>query len=306
MRILITGGAGYIGYSLVHNLLDQPAGLTEIVIYDNLSRANYGFFSSEKMEGVPIRFVRGELLDGRNLEKQLRNIDVVYHLAAKVFTPFADRDAHFFDQINHWGTAQLVAAVEKSPSVKQFIYLSSISVYGHTDTPVDEDYAPHPTSFYGISKLDGEEHVRRLKSKIKVQIIRSGNVYGFNPCMRIDAVINKFMFAANFRGQITINGGGTQMRSFIGLEKIANLLGDLVRREVPEGIFNAVEYNFAINDIVEHLQELYPDLEMLFINQNMKMREISIQTPCKVFEYVPLQKKGFLEELREFKGRFSF
>lgn len=306
MKILITGGAGYIGYSLVRNLLAQPEGITEIVIYDNLSRSNYGFFTSLKMAGIPIRFVRGELLDGRKLETQLKGIDVVYHLAAKVHTPYADRDAHFFDQINHWGTAQLVAALENNESVKHFIYLSSISIYGSTDQEVDEEYAPHPTSFYGISKLRGEEHVHRLKKKMKVQIIRSGNVYGYNPVLRIDAVINKFMFKANFTRQITVNGDGTQMRSFIGLQKIAGLLGDLVRKEVPDGTYNAVEHNFSIMQIVEHIQEIYPDLEMLFINQNMKMREISIKTPCKLYEHIDLKPKSFLDELRVFKDHFSF
>ena len=306
MRVLITGGAGYIGYSLVRNLLAHPDGISEIIVYDNLSRANYGFFTAEKMTSIPIRFVRGELLDGRKLEKELKGIDVVYHLAAKVHTPYADRDAHFFDQINHWGTAQLVGAVENSPSIKHFIYLSSISIYGSTDQEVDEGYNPHPTSFYGISKLRGEEHVHRLRDKMKVHIIRSGNVYGYNPALRIDAVINKFMFAANFNGRITVNGGGTQMRSFIGLEKIAGNLGDLVRKDVPGGTYNAVEHNFSINEIVDHIQEIYPELEMLYINQNMRMREISIKVPCKLHSYVDIGKKGFLEELKEFKEHFSF
>ena len=83
---------------------------------------------------------------------------------------------------------------------------------------------PSPESFYGISKFHGEEHIARLDGQKKVHIIRAGNVYGYNPVMRIDAVFNRFMFEANFNGRININGDGSQVRAFIHVEKLASLL----------------------------------------------------------------------------------
>jgi len=59
-----------------------------------------------------VRFIKGDILDSRQLRKALAGIDVVYHLAAKVTTPYANADSHFFEQVNHWGTAELVQAVK--------------------------------------------------------------------------------------------------------------------------------------------------------------------------------------------------
>ena len=97
MNILITGGAGYIGTEL-SNILAKDEQVNEVVIYDNLSRENYNLFLGHKREKhEKIRFVHGEILDSRSFKKALEGIDVVYHLAAKVTTPFANIDSHFFE-----------------------------------------------------------------------------------------------------------------------------------------------------------------------------------------------------------------
>jgi len=199
MRILITGGAGYIGYSLVRQLLEDVAGLHSITIYDNLSRRNYSFFTEAKFDHKPVKLIQGDILDGRMLQQSLDGIDWVVHLAAKVTTPFADSDAHTFDQVNHWGSAQLAFAIEKS-SVSRIINLSSISIYGDHPVPVDETTIPNPQSFYGRSKLDGEKQIKVLERNREVYTLRSGNIYGYNPSYRIDAVVNRLLFQANFRG----------------------------------------------------------------------------------------------------------
>ena len=95
MNILITGGAGYIGYSLIHQILsDFPK--TRITVYDNLSRKNYALFLNGEINAQRVNFIEGEMLDSRKLKKALNSIDIVIHLAAKVTTPYADFDAHSF------------------------------------------------------------------------------------------------------------------------------------------------------------------------------------------------------------------
>ena len=131
MNILITGGTGYIGTALV-NALSQRNDVTKIVVYDNLSRGNFNFFIGRNESKGKIKFIQGDILDSRKIRKELSAIDVVYHLAAKVTTPFANIDSHFFEQINHWGTAELIYALEES-DVKQLIFTSSariLQVYG--------------------------------------------------------------------------------------------------------------------------------------------------------------------------------
>ncbi|MFL5728758.1 MAG: NAD-dependent epimerase/dehydratase family protein, partial [Cytophagaceae bacterium] len=131
MNILVTGGAGYIGAELVYRL-SKCEHVNKIVVYDNLTRDNYNLFisNSNKIGNNKVKFELGDILDSRKLRKVLKDIDVVYHLAARVDNPYSNIDSHVFEQVNNWGTAELVYAVEESKKVSKFIYLSSTSVYG--------------------------------------------------------------------------------------------------------------------------------------------------------------------------------
>ena len=305
MKILITGGAGYIGTELTYELEKNPK-VKEIIIYDNLSRGNINLFIGNHKLSNKIKFVQGDILDTRLLKQTLKGIDVVYHLAAKVTTPFADQNAHFFEQVNHWGTAEMVYAIEES-DVKKFIYTSSASVYGASSNEVDESSIPNPKTFYGISKLRGEEHVNRLLSKnIETYIIRLGNVYGYSKSMRFDSVINRFMFDANFKNRISINGNGEQHRSFIHIDKTANILGNLIFSDLKKGKYDLVEDNLVINHIANTFKTIYPDLEMLFINQQIKMRELKVKPNAKINALTNIPTRTLLEVLNAFKNKFTF
>lgn len=306
MKILITGGAGYIGTSLA-NTLAVRKDVDEIVVYDNLSRPNYNFFLGNKYSAPEkIRFVRGELLDSRQLNKVLKGIDIVYHLAAKVTTPFANTDPHFFEQVNHWGSAELVYAIEGS-DVKKFIYLSSTSIYGSSKQPVDETANPNPRTFYGISKYRGEEHASRLTNKMETYILRCGNVYGYNKSMRFDAVINKFVFEANFSKQIAIHGDGKQKRSFIHIDQVAKALSNILDNKIDTGIYNLVYRDLSVMDIVDVLKTMIPELEFIFINQHLKLRELLVQSNGDINERLGIASDlTFEKELEMFIERFSF
>ena len=305
MKILITGGAGYIGYSLVKQLLEDVEQLHSITIYDNLSRRNYSFFTEAKFDHKPVKFISGDILDGRQLGQALQGIDCVIHLAAKVTTPFADSDAHSFDQINHWGTAQLAYAIEQS-TVSKAIYLSSISIYGDSLDPVNESTIPNPQSFYGRSKLEGEKQLNVLNRDRQVFILRSGNVYGYNPSYRIDAVVNRFMFQANFQGKVTVNGSGDQHRSFIHVDKVAKAIVGVVDGGIETGVYNLVEHNFSINDITQRIHAIYPKLDIIHANYNLRMKDVITALPCRIWDKIPLPQTTFEQELSDFRSHFSF
>lgn len=306
MKILITGGAGYIGTELVNQLVYR-GDVSEIIVYDNLSRDNYNLFLGPSLtNGTKIKFVKGELLDSRKLRKNLDGVDVVYHLAAKVTTPFANTDPHFYEQVNHWGTAELMYAIEDS-EVKKLVFTSSTGVYGSSNKAVSESTEPNPKTFYGISKMRGEEHVGRLASKVDTYILRCGNVYGFSKSMRFDAVINKFVFEAQYNKQIAIHGDGKQYRSFIHIDHVAKGLSNLLDDPIKPGTYNFVDRDLMVLDIVDVLKQLIPDLEFIFINQHLKLRELLVEPNQALMQKLEISSDlTFKEEIEVFIKQFAF
>ena len=310
MKILITGGAGYIGSKLVYDLA-QNKEVSEIVIYDNLSRNNYNLFISEfqKIDSVKVSFILGDILDGRLLRKSLTDIEVVYHLAAKVASPFESADSHSFEQVNHWGASELVSAIEESESVKQLIYVSSTGVYGttNTDTEADEETIPNPSTFYAISKYRSEPHILRLSKKIKTVIYRAGNVYGFSPAVKFNSVINKFMFDSQFINRININGSGKQSRPFIHIDKLSSILAQTICSDIQSGTYNMADKNISILDLVDVFKEIYTELEFIFINQHLELRSLNVADNKKLKQHFNLPETDLKEELLQFKeNNFSF
>jgi UDP-glucose 4-epimerase len=306
MRVLITGGAGYIGNELTYRLLQNPI-VDRIIIYDNLSRKNYNLFLDTKYPEGKVRFVYGEILDSRKLRKVLKDVDIVYHLAAKVTTPYANDDPHLFEQVNHWGTAELVYAIEEAgANIKKLVYTSSSSVYGVSEVMIDINTMPNPKTFYGSSKLRGEAHIERLFDRIPTYILRCGNVYGYSPSLRFDAVINRFMFEANFNGRINVSGDGTQHRSFIHIDKVTNVMNNIINNNFPSGTYNLVDLNMSVIEIANIIKELYPGLETIFVNQHLSLREIMVKPDERLSGISTYLKKSIKEELAEFKEKFSF
>ncbi len=300
MKVLITGGAGYLGSELVIKLNQCPE-VSEIIVYDNLWKNNYNLFLHSKIKKGKVKFVKGELLDSRKLEKVLQGVDVVYHLAARVAARLVNASHHLYEQINNWGTAELVYAIEKS-NVKKFIYASSIAVYGDSTEQMDINTIPNPKTYYGSSKLRGEEHVNRLMSKIDTYTLRIGNVYGYGTSMRFDTVVNKFMFDAEFKGRIKILGDGNQKRAFINIDRITSILSDLKATDLKSGVYNAVEYNMSVNDLVEIVKNMIPETEMLFVNQHLKLRNIDVKPDNRIIDVSAISDEAFNEQLLEFKN----
>ncbi len=306
MKVVVTGGAGYIGTELV-KALSMNDMVTEIIVYDNLARDNHNFFLGQKSPNHrKVRFMRGDILDSRLLRKALDGAEVVYHLAANVTTPFANSDSHFFEQVNHWGTAELVYALEES-NVKRLIFSSSASVYGSSAESADENKIPNPRTFYGTSKLRAEDQVRRISDQMETFILRLGNVYGYSKSMRFDAVINKFVFEANFGRRITIHGDGKQSRSFIHIDKVAAAMNNLLNSGLAPGTYNLVAHNKQVIEIVDVLKSRLSDLEFIFINQHLKLRQLHVKKNQAVNKALGIQShKTFEVEIAEFLDKFSF
>ncbi len=299
MKVLVTGGAGYVGYEVVGALLAGDDPVEQVVVYDNLSRTQHSLFLARRFDDDRVRFVNGDILDHRTLEREVAACDAVVHLAARATTPNADGDAHHFDQINNWGTAQVAAAAERSMPAKTIVYLSSAAVYGSSSELLTTDSTPRPSSMYGISKLKGEAHINRLADLKRVVVIRSGNVYGPNPAMRFAAVINRFAFEAKFRRRVTIEGSGRQTRPFVQVAKLAQAVRGAVFNPAIEGTYNFAEHNIEILEVADGLREIFGDLEMLFIDQDIRMSELAYSLNSPLWDAVQPPKTSFDQDLRE-------
>lgn len=305
MNILITGGAGYIGTELAHALTENGK-VSHVKIYDNLARENYNLFIEEDFNSKKISFIHGDILDGRKLEKALDGIDIVFHLAAKVTTPYADQELHQYEQVNHWGTTELVSKIRNS-TVSKVVYLSSASVYGFSDKPFDEESTIRPTNHYGITKKRAENEIGLLQDEKEVNIVRSANVFGYSRSMRFDSVINRFMFDANFKKKINVFGDGRQYRAFVTISYLTHLLNNLIFDDSFPPLVNAVEYNFSINEIIfEYLKKVYPGTEVLYVNQELPTKSILLKTLYAIDKYKGFKPVQFLSYLQKFQSRFSF
>lgn len=306
MKILITGGAGYIGTALISKLRENTR-IEEIIIYDNLSKNNFNVFlgESSSQAKAKVKFIKGDILDTRKLQKEILASDIIYHLAAKVTTPLSNENPHQFDQINNWGTAELSYIVEES-NVSKLINASSLSVYGASDELMDLDTDLDPRTFYGISKLNGEEHISRINQKgLEVINLRMGNVYGYSKGMRFDSVINRLIFEAHFNGRVQIFGNGDQRRSFIHIDRLSQLLHDLAFNKIKASTYNALENSYSINEIVDQIRNIYPELEMVFVNQNMKMRSLEVREDYRLKKLIP-KSPGLKVDLEKFKMSLNF
>lgn len=298
MNILITGGAGYIGTELCLRLMDRPE-VTSIAVYDNLSRGNFNFFLGPEKRTDKVRFVDADLLDSYTLRKEIAKADCVVHLAAKVTTPFADQNPHLFDQVNNWGTAELCYSLESS-ACQRLIYMSSASVYGASTEAAGISTVPNPKTFYGISKLNGEKHVERLQGKKDVAIVRCANVYGYSKSMRFDAVINRFVLRARNHGRITINGSGDQSRAFVHIQRTIDFLESLIFTDQWKEIYTLSDRNLTVNDIAYTLKEIMPELEMLYVDQQLSLREIQLAPDPNVQKLIGAPVRDLSSELKAF------
>lgn len=307
MRVLVTGGAGYLGAALVGRLARQD-DIEEVVIYDNLSRGEQAVFLAGGMPGRtrPVRLVQADLLDTRRLARALDGIDVVYHLAARVTTPFAHGDIHGYDQVNRWGTAELGHLLEAGDmSVQRLVNVSSAAVYGDMADAASLDTPPAPVSAYGVSKWQGERLLERLAGRLDLCQVRCANVYGHGVAMRFDAVVNRLLFEAHFGGRMTLNGSGEQRRSFVHVDSAAAVLDVLGRGSLGAGVFHLVERTETVLDVARAVGAIYPDVESLFISQHLRLPDSVIamdpRVPTSLLETRPMR-----EVLRDTAARFAF
>ncbi|MES9856082.1 MAG: SDR family oxidoreductase [Sedimenticola sp.] len=185
------------------------------------------------------------------------------------------------------------------------IYASSSAIYGTSGDIVNYKTVPHPTTYYGISKLRGEEHVKRLRSKLPTYTIRTANVYGYSKSMRFDAKINRYMMDAAAGQRITINGSGNQARAYIHVDDATRVFDGLLTSTITPDTYDLVARNLSIHDITEGVTTVFPETELLFINQHVEPWELQVELDSRLDHLLQHPGHEFLDEITEFKKQFT-
>ncbi len=217
MKVLVTGGAGFIGSHIAEYFAE--AGHT-VKILDNLAT---GF-----LRNVPhyenIEFIQGDICDSSTVEKVVSEMDYVFHEAALVSVPLSCEIPAEAFQINTLGTLEVLQACVKA-GVEKFITASSAAVYGNNPIlPKREDMYPEPASPYAISKLDGEYLARMFYEShgLRTTCLRYFNVYGprQDPKSPYAAVVPIFLERAKAGKDLVIYGDGLQSRDFVHIKDV--------------------------------------------------------------------------------------
>ena len=237
-RILVTGGAGFIGSHTSDALLDAAV---ETWVLDNLSTGSLQNLSRWKYE-KRLHLVRGEITDFRLLSKLAKQVDGIIHLAAQVSPYVSMTNPESTNSVNVDGTLN-VLRVAKKEGVQKIVYASSSSVYGELQRKrMKEDYPTTPITPYGVSKLAGEKYCQAFARALDLSTVslRYFNVFGIrqssNPYSGVIAIFAKAL--SDGRSPI-IYGNGRQTRDFINVVDVvkANLLALQSHKGIGE-IFN--------------------------------------------------------------------
>ncbi|HZQ82785.1 MAG TPA: NAD-dependent epimerase/dehydratase family protein [Gaiellaceae bacterium] len=250
MRVLVTGGAGFIGSNLVRGLLERG---NDVRVLDNFSTGNRA-----NLEGLDVEVVEGELRSYERVHNAVRGVEVVFHLGALGSVPRSVQDPLTSSAVNVEGTLNVLLAA-RDEGVRRVVFSSSSSVYGtRRDLPVREDAAPDPVSPYGVAKLAAERYCvsfSRVYESFESVVVRYFNVFGprQSPFSQYAAVIPLFVTAIAADEPVRIEGDGEQRRDFTYVSNVVE--GTIRASEAANAngrIFNvAASSPASINEVAD-------------------------------------------------------
>jgi nucleoside-diphosphate-sugar epimerase len=237
MKILIAGGAGYIGSALVPDLLERGYAID---VVDTLMFGNY----------LPetVRVIRKDIFD-LNVN-DVTGYDQVIFLAGVSNDPMAEFDPAV-NFIYNAASPSYLAFIAKTAGVKRFIYASSCSVYGYTVDELYDEESPVTCGYpYGISKLQGERGVTQLQDEnFSVIALRQGTVCGYSPRMRMDLIVNTMWKFALSTGQITVNNPSIWRPLYDIRDATTAYLRAIQSHHSISGVFNVASGNYTVGQI---------------------------------------------------------
>jgi UDP-N-acetylglucosamine/UDP-N-acetyl-alpha-D-glucosaminouronate 4-epimerase len=249
-RVLVTGGAGFIGSNLVRALLEHG---DEVRVLDNFSTGNRA-----NLDGLDIDVVEGELRSYERVHNAVRGVETVFHLGALGSVPRSVQDPLTSSAVNVEGTLNVLLAA-RDEGIRRVVYSSSSSVYGtRRELPVREEHPTDPISPYGVAKLAAERYCvsfSRVYESFETVVVRYFNVFGprQSPFSQYAAVVPLFIATIAAGKPIRIEGDGEQRRDFTF---VSNVVDATIKAADAPGatgrIFNvAASQPASVNDLAE-------------------------------------------------------
>jgi len=265
--VLVVGGAGYIGSTLVRRLLDKGYNVR---ILDNLLYGDGAISDILNDRRVDLRV--GDCRNIQNVIAAVNGVESIVDLAAIVGDPACELDHQTALEINYAATRMLIE-VAKGDGVRRFVFASSCSVYGATETVVDETSSTAPLSVYARTKIDSEDAlIQATDQKFHPTILRLATVFGKSYRPRFDLVVNLLTAKAHTESVITIYNG-EQWRPFIHVDDVAQAILKVLGAPldtVGGQIFNVGDsrLNHTLTDVAAKIRRYFPDTRVMHIDNN--------------------------------------
>ena len=278
MRVLVTGGAGYLGALATARMLREGHGVR---VLDNLQYGGSSLLAVAS-EGL-FEFCQGDVRDPGTVQKSLAGIQAVVHLAAIVGDPACARNPALAREVNLDASLQLVALANKA-GVERFIFASTCSNYGRRSEAaelVQENDELKPVSLYAETKVAVETELLRTKSNgFAPTVLRFATLYGVSPRMRFDLTVNQFTMEMLTRGKISVYGEKF-WRPYVHVYDAARAIATVLAipaAKVAHRVFNVGDTaeNYTKRDLVELISVEVPGCTVEYVQKDEDPRDYRV------------------------------
>ena len=279
MKVLVTGGAGYIGSVLVRQLLNKGY---QVRAFDSLKFGGDALI--DVMLNPDFEFMLGDVRNADDVKKALEGIDGIAHLAAIVGDPACKKYSDEANETNWAASVALFEAAEKA-GVKRFVFASTCSNYGKMSDPdsfVTETSELNPVSLYAELKVKFEKYLLEQKkdSKICSTALRFSTVYGFSPRIRFDLTVNEFTRNATIYGEQEI-WGAQFWRPYCHVDDLARavvLVLESPEEKVRANVFNvgSTEENYNKGMVIAEVCKVVPNVKVNYVDMNEDPRDYRV------------------------------